>query len=231
MDNIYYQPTNLGVYTYQSPTLRRSFWRRQFDDVMTTKQLCFDVAFGLIIPVLCFVCDPGIFRGWIIRGGLYGRFQFFVYAASLIELTTLACRLFIVERFPAWSRPAGGVMLAGALFSFSLGVAILPLSVLGLALAGLGALGLIPFVTAVVYLRNGLRALRLNRTNAPVRGAALVAFAFGLVVALGVPAAAHFVARRALNYVFASAAHGGRCGGPQRCLVASSTDARRALEG
>jgi hypothetical protein len=231
MDSIYYQPTNLGVYTYQRPPLRQSFWQRQFDDVTTTKQFIFDVAFGLIIPVLCFVCDPGIFRGWLIKGGLYGRFQFFVYAASLIELATLTCWLFVVESFPAWSRPAGGVMLAGAFFSFSIGVAILPLSVLGLTLAGLGALGLIPFVTAGVYLRNGLRALRLNRTNAPVRGAAFVAFAFGLVVALGVPAAAHVVARRALNGVFASAAHEAPCGGPQRCLVASSTDARGALEG
>lgn len=29
-------------------------------------------------------------------GGLYGRFQFFTYAASAIEVATLACLLFVV---------------------------------------------------------------------------------------------------------------------------------------
>jgi hypothetical protein len=215
VDGVYFQPTNLDVYTYRRP----GFWRRQFDDATTKTQFRFDIAFGLVVPVLCFVFDPGVFHGWLIGEGIYGRFQFFVYASSAVEIVTLACWLFAVRRFPAWSRPAGGVMLAGALFSFMLGVAMLPLSLLGLVLFGLGALGFIPFLTAVVYLRNGVRALRLNRATAPVRGGAAAAFAFGLVVALGVPAAAQVGARRAVRSTFARVAEGEELSPRRACAL------------
>jgi hypothetical protein len=205
VERIYLQPTNLGVYTYAKPR----FWRRQFDDATTRAQLRFDIAFGLVIPVLCFVFDPVVFRGWLIGEGIYARFQFFAYAASAVELTTLACWLFVVRKFPAWSRPAGGVMLAGTLFSFTLGVAILPFSLFGLMFVGLGALGFIPFVTAFVYLRNGLRALRLNRSAAPVRGAAYASFVFGAVVALGIPAAAQVGVERVVETASAEVIAGG----------------------
>jgi hypothetical protein len=195
VEKIYFQPTNLGVYTYARPR----FWRRQFDAATTRAQFRFDIAFGLAIPVLCFVFDPIVFRGWVIGEGIYARFQFFAYASSAVELLTLACWLFVVRKFPAWSRPAGGVMLAGALFSLTMGFAILPFSLFGLMFVGLGALGFIPFVTALVYLRNGLRALRLNRSAAPVPGAAFASFAFGVVVALGIPATAQAEAERAFE--------------------------------
>jgi len=198
VDRVYFQPTNLGVYTYAQA--RPRFWRRQFDDRPTRAQFRFDVGFGLVAPVLCFVFDPVVFHAWMSRaGGLYVRFQFFTYAASAIEIATLACWLFVVAKHPAWSRPAGGVMVAGASLSFALGLAILPFSVLGLILAGLGALGFIPFLTGFVYLRNGVRALRLNRAGAPVRGGAAVSVAFGLALAFGLPAAAQVCGRRAVE--------------------------------
>jgi hypothetical protein len=205
VEKINFQPTNLGVYTYAKPR----FWRRQFDDATTRAQFRFDIAFGLVIPVLCFVFDPVVFRGWIIGEGIYARIQFFAYASSAVELLTLACWLFVVRKFPAWSRPVGGVMVAGALFSFTLGVAILPFSLFGLMLAGLGALGFVPFVTAIVYLRNGVRALRLNRSATPVEGAAFASFVFGVVVALGIPAATQFGAERAAESACAEVIAGG----------------------
>src|ERR1700749_3867876 len=102
MDSIYFQPTNLGVYKYGRPR----FWRRQFDDVPTRTQLHFDVAFGLVVPVLCFIFDPVVFRGGFLReGGAFQSFRLFAYAASALEIATLACWLFVVRRFPVWSRP------------------------------------------------------------------------------------------------------------------------------
>ena len=216
MDNIYFQPTNLGVYNYGRPRFRR----RQFGDVPTRAQLNFDVAFGLVIPVLCFVFDPVVFRGNILGdGGAFQSFRLFAYAASVIEITTLACWLIVVRRFPAWSRPAGGVLAAGAFFSFALGVMILPLSIIGLLFVGIGALGFIPFVTAIVYLRNARRALRLNRTTGPVRGGALVSFAFGLFIALGLPAATQRGAKRAVRSAGAEILAGGELS-PRRLRVA-----------
>jgi hypothetical protein len=206
MDNVYFQPTNPGVYKYG----RRRFLRRQFDDVPTQAQFNFDVAFGLVIPVLCFVFDPIVFRGGFLHeGGAFQSVRLFAYAASAIEIATFACWLFVVRSFPAWSRPAGGVLAAGAFFSFALGFAILPLSIIGLLFVGVGALGFIPFVTGIVYLRNARRALRLNRKSGPVRGGALVSFAFGLFVALALPAATQRGATRVVRSAGAEILAGG----------------------
>lgn len=206
--DINYSQTNLGVYTYVNAcgntNMSPRFWRRQFGDAATRAQLRFDVIFGLVLPVLCFAFDPIVFRGdfgLIGREGVYHSVRLFAYTASALEIATLACWLFVIRKYPVWSRPAGGVMAAGALFSFVLGVAILPFSVIGMLFVGVGALGFIPFVTALVYLRNARRALRLNRRGSPVRGGASAAFAFGLAFALGAPA----VAQRGANAIIKGA--------------------------
>ena len=228
MDKVYFHPTNLGVYThgdtyvntYSNTQGRPRFWRRQFDDTPTRKQFGFDVAFGLVIPVLCFAFDPVVFRGGVINyEGLYQSFRLFAYTASALEIATLACWLFLVRDFPAWSRPAGGVLAAGAFFSFALGIAILPLSIIGFLFAGLGALGFIPFVTAIVYMRNARRALRLNRTGAHVRGGAAASFAFGLALALGMPAVAQHLSKRAIASASAEALAGGELSPGRRRVV------------
>jgi hypothetical protein len=231
VDRVHFQPTNLGVYTYAQTKPR--FRRRQFGDQPTRAQFRFDVGFGLVAPVLCFLFDPVVFHAWMSRsGGLYGRLQFFTYAASAIEIATLACWLFVVAKYPAWSRPAGGVMVAGAVLSFALGLAILPFSVIGLIAAGLGALGFIPFLTGLVYLRNGLRAMRLNRAGAPVRGGAAVSVAFGLALAFGLPAAAHVCARRAVESSVARVVAGEELSRPRaRVMRALSFVSMSSFEG
>ena len=228
--NVNYSQTNLGVYTYVNAcgdaNMSPGFWRRQFADAPTRAQLRFDVIFGLVLPVLCFVFDPVIFQGGgeLVRGdGIYREARLFAYTASALEMATLACWLFVIRRYPAWSRPAGGVMAAGALFSFALGVAILPFSVIGLLFVGIGALGFMPFVTALVYLRNARRALRLNRTNSPVRGGAGAAFAFGLAFALGTPAVAHRGATVIIKGASAEVLAGGELSPPRRRVVRALT--------
>jgi hypothetical protein len=220
VDKVYFHPTNLGVYTYGDAQPGPRFWRRQFGDAPTRVQFRFDVAFGLVIPVLCFVFDPVVFRGGVINSdGFYQSFRLFAYAASALEMATLACWLLLVRKFPAWSRPAGGVLAAGAFFSFALGVAILPLSLIGLVFAGIGALGFIPFVTAIVYMRNARRALRLNRTGAPVSGGAAASFVFGLALALGAPAVAQHLSARVISSASAEALAGGELSPRRRLFV------------
>jgi hypothetical protein len=231
LDSINYSQTNLGVYTYGgtcgNTQPRPRFWRRQFGDAPTRAQFRFDVIFGLVLPVLCFVFDPVVFRGgggFAVGGdGIYREARLFAYTASALEMATLACWLFLVRRYPAWSRPTGGVMAAGAFFSFALGLAILPFSIVGLLFVGVGALGFIPFVTALVYLRNARRALRLNRAGAPVRGGALAAFVFGLAFALGMPAVAQRGARLILRSASAEVVAGGELSTPRRRVVRALT--------
>jgi hypothetical protein len=121
LDGINYSQTNIGVYTYGGTcgdgNARPRFWRRQFADAPTRAQFRFDVMFGLVLPAFCFVFDPIVFRGAteiLGRDGIYQRVRLFAYSASALEMATLACWLFVVRRYPAWSRPAGGVMAAGA---------------------------------------------------------------------------------------------------------------------
>src|SRR6059036_1217018 len=45
------------------PEIRPRFWKRQFLGPATTPQIIFDVVFGIVGPVLCFVFDPVVFRG------------------------------------------------------------------------------------------------------------------------------------------------------------------------
>jgi hypothetical protein len=174
------------------PRGAQGFWRRQFDDAPTPAQRRFDVTFGIVMPVLCFVFDPIVFKGDYGDGGLYRQYQFYAYTISALEMVALCAWLFAAGR--AGRRPAAlaGMLLAGGLFSFLVGLAILPFSLIGLLVLLIGALGFFPFLTAFVYLRNGWRAAgAVGRAGQGSPGLAAAALACGFLFALGVPAVAH----------------------------------------
>jgi hypothetical protein len=174
------------------PRRTRGFWRRQFDDAPTPLQRKFDVAFGVVMLVLCYVFDPIVFTGGFMdEGGLYSRYQFYAYTISALEMVALCAWLFSAGR--AGRRPAAlaGMLLAGALFSFFVGLTILPYSFIGLIIL-IGALGFVPFLTAFVYLRNGWRAAgAVGHAGKGSPALAAAALAFGFFFALGAPAVAH----------------------------------------
>jgi hypothetical protein len=171
-----------------APPRWQGFWRRQFAEPATPAQRRFDVAFGLVLPVLCFVFDPIVFHEWLSdEPGLLGRWQFYVYTISALEMVALAawlCKAGGTGRPPA---ALGGMLLAGGVFSLALGVVLLPLSLLGL-LVFVGVFGFVPFLTAVVYLRNGWRAADPDRSGDDMSWRDAAALAFGFVLALGAPA-------------------------------------------
>jgi hypothetical protein len=136
-----------------------TFWARQFDEKPTRAQTVFDVCAGIILPVVCLVFDPVVFRaGWGF-GPLLGRFKLFTYALIAIEIAALAAWLALRGRAGVWTGPLGGVVMAGAYFSLVVGVVLLPFSLLGLMLF-IGVLGFSPFLAALVYWRNGRLARR-----------------------------------------------------------------------
>ena len=77
------------------------------------------------------------------------------------------------------------MLILGGLFSFLIGVLILPLSLIGLIFL-IGAAGFTPFVTSFVYLRNGIRGLRSQDINSPYQSRFQVALA-SVVIALALP--------------------------------------------
>jgi hypothetical protein len=170
----------------------KGFWRRQYDGAPTRAQRRFDVTFGIVMPVVCLVCDPFVFRGGVIHDrGLYQQYQLYAYAISALEMVALCAWLFPAGR--AGRRPAAlaGMLFAGALFSFWVGFSILPYSFFGLVVI-IGVLGFVPFLTAFVYLRNGWRAAGeagLAGNGSPRLAA--VALTCGFFFALGAPAVTH----------------------------------------
>lgn len=169
---------------------RREFLRRQFDGNVTRAQNKFDVVFGLVLPLVCFILDPVVFRGWH-SVGILEKYQSFAYAVSGLEMWTLAMWLVLGRSAGAWRSAMGGIMLAGALFSATIGAVLLPFSLIGL-LVLIGALGFTPLFTAFVFLRNGLRAVSLANAEPQHRTSAVAALALGVAFALGVPAAAEW---------------------------------------
>src|SRR5687768_16743997 len=134
-----------------------SFWSRQFASTPTTPQLIFDVTLGLLAPVLCFYFDPVVFQGNLI-GPLYSGYQLFAYSITAIAICMLMVWLAFGRRLRSFGALLSGFLYAGAVFSVVIGVAILPISVIGLMMI-IGVFGFTPFFTAFAYWRNGRRAL------------------------------------------------------------------------
>ena len=54
-------------------TPKPGFWRRQFGSNVTTKQKGFDWTVGVVLPLICFLFDPIVFRDGVDRA-ILGRF-------------------------------------------------------------------------------------------------------------------------------------------------------------
>ena len=147
---------------HQEPDLghqRSRFWRRQFAPQVTRPQLVFDVIFGAIGPILCFVFDPIVFHSGFGGPPLFPAYQPIVYLFSGFEIALLCFWLIMGPGSELWNAMFGAALLCGGLFCLAIGCILLPFSAMGL-MFGVGLFGFTPFLTALVYLRNGSRALR-----------------------------------------------------------------------
>lgn len=85
-----------------------------------------------------------------------------------------------MEQINRWN-----VTLRG-LFCLTVGVALIPLSLLGLMIYGIGIFGFTPFLTALVYLRNSSRAMRAGNTGDRSFAGTLTSMS-GFVLVAGLP--------------------------------------------
>ena len=147
---------------FNEPEEKPRFWSRQFSNEITSHQRTFDVIFGVILPILCFVYDPIVFRnnfGGPRLGPNISQFKLLVYFFSALSIFTLVVWLISRGRGDSLNAIIAGILFSGAFFSALIGVLILPLTLVGLLFL-IGVLGFIPFLTALVYLRNGIRAFK-----------------------------------------------------------------------
>ena len=149
-------------------TKKLGFWRRQFTPIPTRAQDTFDIIFAVVMPIMVLVMDPLVFKGDSFGVPLMQDYQLLAYLVCTIEmglfLTWRTFRRQLVEFAPVFA----GVFFAGAMFSAAIGILILPYSVIGLMFLLIGALGFTPLFTALVFLRNGVRALRANVNNSTI---------------------------------------------------------------
>lgn len=145
------------------PEAKPRFWARQFSRDVTSPQTAFDILFGVVAPILCFIFDPIVFKDSFNLAAFdrgLSHLALFVYIFSALSIITLSLWLILGGRSSSLNAIIAGVLLAGSACSLVIGILILPLSILGLMFFFIGIFGFIPFITAFVYLRNGIRALR-----------------------------------------------------------------------
>ncbi|HKA21419.1 MAG TPA: hypothetical protein VKN18_24285 [Blastocatellia bacterium] len=167
---------------------KSGFWSRQFSGALTPRDRIIEILFGILLPLLCFYFDPGIIRGAISEP--LAHKEVLVYSLSALSMLSLLMWLTFEDRANKGSVVLGGVMLAGAICSFSIGVLILPITIIGLFLV-IGVLGFIPFFTGWVYLRNALDAIRAGKTSSTTLARVGVA-ALVTLLAIGIPATAQW---------------------------------------
>jgi hypothetical protein len=169
--------------------------------VLQTNRCSF--AGGVFAPIVCLALDPFVFSGGDEHGPFLGRYWVFFYSLIGVEACTLTLCLWRKARLAPIAGIIAGMLMTGALLAAGIGVLVLPLSLLALLIL-IGVLGLVPFLTAYIYLRHALLAIRSARTK--LRNDHVAAWmVLGFALALGLPASmqigVHWAWRNAIRDV------------------------------
>ena len=182
------------------PIREPKFWRRQFNDSVTKNQMKFDIIFGIVMPILCLVFDPIVFKGILGAHAHLDQYRIFFYGAIGIQIPALGLWLALGRRLGPLLGFVAGTLLAGALISLAVGIAILPLSLGGLRVLMIGSLGFIPFFTAFTFFRNFRRACICAMARIPI-SLVLSSMIVAVAIALGGSATANLHVSRLVQQV------------------------------
>lgn len=155
------------------------------------KTVAFDIIFGIVGPILCLLFDPVVFRTTIVGGmggPVLGGVMILAYVSFIIQFTALA--IWLTYRRP--SSFLSGILWGGACLSAIIGIALIPISLLGTLFMGIGLLGFTPFVTAIVYRRNAIAAWPDDSSETEKPKQTGLAF-FGAALACAIPVFAQIV--------------------------------------
>lgn len=130
------------------------FWARQFDTHVTPQQKWFDVISTMLLPSICFLFDPFVFRELLIRASI------FAHVGSYAAVMGLLAWLLWGKRLGACRAVLGGLFASAAFFSLVLGLILTPFSLLGIVAYFVGLFGFSPFLFSFSMYRNSVRAIR-----------------------------------------------------------------------
>jgi hypothetical protein len=162
----------------------------------------FDFAFGILLPLLCIIADHiyhfGIFTPDGLLEGIFWKYNTYCYTEIIIGIVALGYFLF----FGRLSIVLAGALLASGVFSFCLGIVMLPFSLIGL-LVGIGIFGFTPFASSFVFFRNARRCWSQLLQHSPQkspRSFAAAAFFIGAII-LVVPAIPELSANSSIDSI------------------------------
>lgn len=155
--------TNIKVEIKEESVERKSFWKRQFQKESTKSQKIFDWIFGVILPVICFTFDPIVFESAGVGKSYLGNYKPFAYILSFISVMAMSSFLIWGKKLKWVNGLLAGLFITGSIISFSVGLFILPISLIGLIIL-IGALGFTPLFSSLVFLRNSIRAYYFAKT-------------------------------------------------------------------
>lgn len=135
-----------------------------------------DLSWGIVMPVLCVLYDPMVLRG----AGLLGVFTYLVIGPQMLFLLIW---MTLGTRYGSLAAFLTGALSVGSFAALIIAITMLPLSVLGFFLAGIGLLGFTPWMTAYVFGRNAAEAYRFAGSHiGPVKTRVLLAIGAAVAV-------------------------------------------------
>ena len=171
-----------------TPAPRSKFLNRQFSAVPTRSQRRVDWTFGVGLPLVCIAADPVVFSDSMSifsSQGLLIKYKIFCYVLSATSILAMAAWLLWGNKLGELRPFLGGLFLVAAAISLSVGVFLIPFSLLGILFVGVGLLGFTPLFLGFVFLRNSYRALESSSEDMPLKyvgRAAMLAVIYALVV-------------------------------------------------
>jgi hypothetical protein len=147
------------------------------------RRVAVDLAWGIVMPVLCLLYDPMFFReaGWV---GILG------YLAIGTQMLWLLVWLTVGARACWLAGILAGALSVGVGVAVLVGVLLLPMSVIGTLAAVIGLLGFTPWFTAWIFWRNAADAYRFALQSRRPRPQTLVPL--GAAAAAAVPVLLYF---------------------------------------
>jgi len=132
------------------------FWRQQFNATPTSGQECFDWTFSVVLPVICFALDPGVFRP---EHAVLARFAPVAIPLSYAAVMGTMLWLLMGKRL-GWLNPwLSGTFAVSAVASLVIGLVLFPFSFIGMIVI-IGFLGYTPLLMSFSLFRNAVRAYR-----------------------------------------------------------------------
>lgn len=182
-----------------SSQIKKPFWDRQFEERVTSGQRKFDWIFGIVMPAICFLFDPIVFKGSLNGGAIFAKYKPFAYVLSYISIMALFAFLKLGKRAKYFNAFFAGIFLVGGLVSLIVGVILIPFSLIGLLMI-IGVLGFTPLFTAFVFLRNSFRAFQIAKPFLDAKKL-LGAFALTTILSFGFPLVLNIQMERILSAV------------------------------